>query len=125
MNFSELIFLKLDSSENVLNYFCKNLRIIPESPRWLLAKGKSTEADIALEKMVKYNGCCTRSKTIKEPDILVSENQTPVNMKPDRKSRNLSLDLKSKKVEEILPETENLLPKETHPEIQSNDYYIH
>ncbi|XP_033217873.1 organic cation transporter protein-like isoform X2 [Belonocnema kinseyi] len=93
--------------------------IIPESPRWLLAKGKSTEADIALEKIVKYNGCFIRLKTIKEPDTIVSENKTPVNKKPERKSRDLSLDLKSKKVEEILPEIEKLLAKpEPNPEIQ-------
>ncbi|XP_051159487.1 organic cation transporter protein-like isoform X2 [Leptopilina boulardi] len=88
--------------------------IIPESPRWLLAKGKSTEADIALEKIVNYNGCCTRWKKIRKHDIVLSENETPVNKKQEKK-RILIHDDNNKKSatvnETIIIETENLLEK--------------
>lgn len=90
------------------------IRIIPESPRWLLAKGKSTEADIALEKIVNYNGCCTRWKKIRKHDIVLSENETPVNKKQEKK-RILIHDDNNKKSatvnETIIIETENLLEK--------------
>ncbi|XP_029161414.1 solute carrier family 22 member 3-like isoform X2 [Nylanderia fulva] len=74
--------------------------VIPESPRWLLAKGKSTEADIAFERITKYNSCCTRSRT---EDIFVQEacvksNTTPI--KPERKSRVTSIELKKAKADE-------------------------
>lgn len=85
-------------------------RIIPESPRWLLAKGKSTEADIALEKIVNYNGCCTRLKKISKSDIVLSENETPVNRKRE-KTRTLRLDLESATVNKTPHEKENLLEK--------------
>ncbi|XP_015117233.1 organic cation transporter protein isoform X2 [Diachasma alloeum] len=59
--------------------------IIPESPRWLLAKGKTTEADMALEKITKYNACCCGGKVRRELVADNSENTTPV--KPTRKSQ--------------------------------------
>ena len=66
-------------------------RIIPESPRWLLGKGKSTEADIALEKIVKYNACCLgRSRKAFVAEMDNSANSTPA--KPERKSRLLRAD---------------------------------
>ncbi|XP_044594545.1 organic cation transporter protein-like isoform X1 [Cotesia glomerata] len=37
--------------------------MIPESPRWLLTRNKTTEADIALERIIKYNNCCFGSKS--------------------------------------------------------------
>lgn len=81
--------------------------IIPESPRWLLAKGKSTEADIALEKIVNYNGCCTRWKKIRKHDIVLSENETPAKQE---KTSTLSHDrVKSATVNETIAETKNLL----------------
>lgn len=75
-------------------------RIIPESPRWLLARGKSTEADMALERIAKYNSCCcccTRSRAEKtkssaRDEERVRSNVTPI--KPERKSRVTSVDLK-------------------------------
>ncbi|XP_043266638.1 solute carrier family 22 member 7-like [Venturia canescens] len=70
--------------------------IIPESPRWLLAKGKSTEADISLEKIVKYNGCCSRKnrQTLVAETESVSASSTPA--KPERKSRLVRSDGASK-----------------------------
>lgn len=59
------------------------LRVIPDSSRWLLARNKTTEADITLEKIIKYNNCCLGSKARRE--LVDSENVTPV--KSDRKSR--------------------------------------
>ncbi|XP_043462221.1 organic cation transporter protein-like isoform X2 [Leptopilina heterotoma] len=89
--------------------------IIPESPRWLLAKGKSTEADIALEKIVNYNGCCTRWKKIRKHDIVLSENETPTKQE---KTSTLSHDrVKSATVNETITETKNLL--ENPPEVNS------
>ncbi|XP_008560270.1 organic cation transporter protein [Microplitis demolitor] len=57
--------------------------VIPDSSRWLLARNKTTEADITLEKIIKYNNCCLGSKARRE--LVDSENVTPV--KSDRKSR--------------------------------------
>ncbi|KAL6428462.1 hypothetical protein ACFW04_008613 [Cataglyphis niger] len=73
--------------------------IIPESPRWLLAKGKLTEADIAFERIVKYNSCCIRSRpeNILLHEACVKNNATPI--KPERKSRVTSIELKKAKVD--------------------------
>ncbi|XP_050459079.1 organic cation transporter protein-like isoform X3 [Cataglyphis hispanica] len=74
--------------------------IIPESPRWLLAKGKLTEADIAFERIVKYNSCCIRSRpeNILLQEACVKGNATPI--KPERKSRVTSVELKKAKADE-------------------------
>ena len=35
--------------------------MIPESPRWLIAKGKKIEAEILLDRFIKYNALYARS----------------------------------------------------------------
>lgn len=88
-------------------------RIIPESPRWLLAKGKTTEADMAVERIVKYNVCCTRLRRENaKTNANVGENAIPV--KPERKSRVSCADLKKSKTEsEMKEEAANLLNSNT------------
>ncbi|XP_076624720.1 solute carrier family 22 member 3 [Colletes latitarsis] len=84
--------------------------IIPESPRWLLAKDKTTEADMAVERIAKYNVCCTRSRRENDakPETSVTENLTPV--KPERKSRVSCTDLKKSKTDsDMKEEATNLL----------------
>ena len=41
-------------------------RVIPESLRWLIAKGKFTEAEILIDKINSYNGSCGLKKIINE-----------------------------------------------------------
>ncbi|XP_077256243.1 solute carrier family 22 member 3 isoform X2 [Temnothorax americanus] len=74
--------------------------IIPESPRWLLARGKSTEADMALERIAIYNSCCIglRTKNILVREASVKSNTTP--MKPERKSRVTSVELEKARADE-------------------------
>lgn len=70
--------------------------------------GKLTEADMAFERIAKYNkGCCTRLRTENVPvhEACVKSNTTPI--KPKRKSRITSLDLK--RTEQDQRETTNLL----------------
>ncbi|CAK9806899.1 Organic anion transporter 3 [Anthophora quadrimaculata] len=87
--------------------------IIPESPRWLLAKGKMTEADMAVERITKYNICCTRTRRENvKTENNVLENMTPV--KPERKSRVSCADLKKSKTDsEMKEEAANLLNSNT------------
>ncbi|XP_076182407.1 organic anion transporter 3 [Ptiloglossa arizonensis] len=88
--------------------------IIPESPRWLLAKGKTTEADMAVERITKYNVCCSRSRRENDvkPETSVPENSTPV--KPERKSRVSCADLKKSKTNnDTKEEAANLLTNNT------------
>nr|XP_034187347.1 solute carrier family 22 member 8-like [Osmia lignaria] len=83
--------------------------IIPESPRWLIAKGKTTEADMAVERIGKYNVCCTKSRRENaKTEMSVLENTIPV--KPERKSRVSCTDLKKSKTDnELKEEAANLL----------------
>lgn len=87
--------------------------MIPESPRWLLAKGKTTEADMAVERITKYNVCCTRSRREDAKAVENAlENATPV--KPERKSRVSCTDLKKSKTDsEMKEEAANLLNSNT------------
>ncbi|CAL7948202.1 unnamed protein product [Xylocopa violacea] len=87
--------------------------MIPESPRWLLAKGKTTEADVTVERIAKYNVCCTRSRRENvKTETCVLENSTPV--KPERKSRVSCADLKKSKTDsEMKEEAANLLNSNT------------
>lgn len=59
----------------------------------MLARGKSTEADIALERIAIYNSCCIglRTKNIPVQEACVKSNTTPI--KPERKSRVTSIEL--------------------------------
>lgn len=90
-------------------------RIIPESPRWLLAKGKLTEADIAFERIVKYNSCCIRSRpeNILLQEACVKNNATPI--KPERKSRVTSIELKKAKADENQQEEVTSLLNHSEP----------
>ncbi|XP_012153880.2 organic anion transporter 3 [Megachile rotundata] len=83
--------------------------MIPESPRWLLAKGKTTEADMAVERIGKYNVCCTKSRRENsKTEMSILENTTPI--KPERKSRVSCADLKKTKTDsEMKEEAANLL----------------
>jgi len=75
-------------------------RIIPESPRWLLAREKSTEADMALERIAIYNSCCIglRTKNILVQEACVKSNTTP--MKPERKSRVTSVEFEKARADQ-------------------------
>ncbi|KAK0095751.1 hypothetical protein PV326_007489 [Microctonus aethiopoides] len=90
--------------------------IVPESPRWLLAKGKTTEADIVLEKIEKYNMCCCGGKSSRKELVADnSENATPIKL--ERKSQ-----VFSNKVDDKVDETEatNLLTPSTSTSRKSN-----
>ncbi|KYN38680.1 Solute carrier family 22 member 20 [Trachymyrmex septentrionalis] len=87
--------------------------IIPESPRWLLAKEKSTEADMTLERIAIYNSCCIGLRT---KNILMHEaygmesNSMPI--KPKRKSRVISDEFEKTRTDENQrEEITNLLNK--------------
>ncbi|XP_036145608.1 solute carrier family 22 member 8 isoform X2 [Monomorium pharaonis] len=86
--------------------------IISESPRWLLARGKSTEADMALERIAIYNSCCIklRTKNIPVQEVSMKSNTTPI--KPERKFRVTSVELEKARADESQrEETTNLLNK--------------
>ncbi|XP_076670177.1 organic anion transporter 3 [Andrena cerasifolii] len=84
--------------------------IIPESPRWLLAKGKTTEADMAVERITKYNVCCTRSSRENDAKAEGNAPENPTPIKPERKSRVPTAELKKPKADdEVNGEATNLL----------------
>ncbi|XP_011050427.1 PREDICTED: solute carrier family 22 member 3-like [Acromyrmex echinatior] len=85
--------------------------IIPESPRWLLAKEKSTEADMALERIAIYNSCCRlRTKNILMHGACMESNSMPI--KPKRKSRVISDEFEKTRADENQrEEITNLLNK--------------
>ncbi|XP_011702190.1 PREDICTED: organic cation transporter protein-like [Wasmannia auropunctata] len=74
--------------------------IIPESPRWLLARRKLTEADMALERIAVYNSCCIglRRKNIPVQEAYVKSDTTLI--KPERKSRVTSVELEKVRTDE-------------------------
>ncbi|XP_011339732.1 solute carrier family 22 member 7 [Ooceraea biroi] len=85
--------------------------IIPESPRWLLARGKSTEADITIERIIKYNDCCTTCTTLRATipvqETCVKNTAALTNL--ERKSDVISVDLKKASTDEDQREAANLL----------------
>lgn len=48
--------VKLNFWTNLLTNFCFCIRWMPESARWLIAKGKFEEAQMYLKKCAKMNG---------------------------------------------------------------------
>ncbi|KAK0182992.1 hypothetical protein PV327_001071 [Microctonus hyperodae] len=92
--------------------------IVPESPRWLLAKGKTTEADIVLEKIEKYNMCCCGGKSSRKELVAdISENATPIKL--ERKSQIFSNKVDDK-VDDSETEATNLLTPSTSTSRKSN-----
>ncbi|KAG7196743.1 hypothetical protein KM043_014002 [Ampulex compressa] len=86
--------------------------IMPESPRWLLAKGKATEADMAFERIAKYNACCSKSGKRITVKSVGSFKENIIPLKPERKSRVTSVDLKKANTnDETKNEVTNLLTK--------------
>ncbi|XP_066592593.1 organic cation transporter protein-like [Prorops nasuta] len=84
--------------------------VIPESPRWLLAKGKSTEADMALERIAMYNACCMRTVKEDPENAHCTNNEIAAPRNGQGKSRVTTDDLaKVKKDEKTLAEATNLL----------------
>ncbi|CAG5076311.1 Similar to SLC22A8: Solute carrier family 22 member 8 (Oryctolagus cuniculus) [Cotesia congregata] len=59
--------------------------MIPESPRWLLTRNKTTEADIALERIIKYNKNCCFGIKFKQK-VHDSKNAPPVKSSEKLKS---------------------------------------
>ncbi|XP_018395800.1 PREDICTED: organic cation transporter protein-like [Cyphomyrmex costatus] len=87
--------------------------IIPESPRWLLAKAKSTEADMALERIAIYNNFCIGLRT---KNVFMHE-ACSMPIKSQRKSRVTSVKFEETRIDEDQEEeTINLLNKSEQTE---------
>ncbi|OXU19889.1 hypothetical protein TSAR_009160 [Trichomalopsis sarcophagae] len=94
--------------------------LIPESPRWLLARNKLTEAEMVLDRIAHYNGliCGGSSSRASNSDESENKRRSEKPQKPKRKTRatvaaDADDNTKSTDVEKSLEESENLLPADT------------
>ncbi|XP_031781611.1 solute carrier family 22 member 13 [Nasonia vitripennis] len=90
--------------------------LIPESPRWLLARKKLTEAEMVLDRIAHYNGLICGGSSRRASNSDESEDKRREKpQKPKRKTRaTVAADAdgstKSTDIEKSLEESENLLP---------------
>ena len=66
--------------KKVNNVKISNFRIIPESPRWLLSRGKTEQAEKIIQKCAKVNGVTLPEKIIDKETIDDGEKQSVLKM---------------------------------------------
>ena len=59
------------------------VRFIPESPRWLLAKGRVQEAEDIIRAAARKNGITPPEVIFKDSDLLISEVKTGLCANPE------------------------------------------